>query len=245
MKKIVCITILLLLTGCHKNNERENKIDEIRDNKHYVEKSPTIEMKYDKIQSPKIDKKLVTGQGAKSVNHINREMASEVAKKSLQVTPISTEQEYIATVKNYSKDMNKVIETMTVTNRKNDVNKKLLKVKKIAVKYEAKVQDYHKQPTIKKVDHDIKLTNEKYIQSLDKIASGIEKNDVTLKENGYAEFTEGHQYLSRVHNEILSIEEGNNKTDITTKDLVNTTEEPSVEIVLYKATADGKDVVER
>lgn len=245
MKKIVCITILLLLTGCHKNNERENKIDEIRDNKHYVEKAPTVEMKNDKLQSLKIDKKLETEQAAKSVNHINREMASEVAKKSLQVTPISTEQEYIATVKNYSKEMNKVIETMTVTNRKNDVNKKLLKVKKIAVKYEAKVQNYYKQPVIKKVDHDIKITNEKYIQSLDKIASGIENKDVTLQDDGYAEFTEGHQYLSRVHNEILSIEEGSNKTDITTEDLESTTEEPSVEIVLYKATADGKDVVER
>ncbi len=242
MKKIIALcTITLLLAGCHEEEVAHTSTQKQSSTNHQA--NPTVEMEF--IHSdPKKIKPQHKQIADENIQQLKNEISIEVASKIPKVKPITSQYEYVDTVREYSKEMDRVISTMTVYDNKKDVEQQLNKVKYIVVKYEAKVQTAKELPQIKKVDAEVKKANDKYIQSFGKIASAITTKDTALKEDGYTDFSKGNTYFNRAYYGVQSIEDNVQKEAMFEPDATNeppTSESSSLEIVVY--TANGSEAL--
>ncbi|WP_414042192.1 hypothetical protein [Macrococcus animalis] len=241
MKNIIALCILtLVLTGCYKAETKvAQKPTKEQQNPRVEYNSPTVEMKFVQNNQKK-DKNINEKIAKQNIKQLNREISHEIALQSPKVKPISNKYEFVDTVKDYSKEMDQVIDTMTLYENKKEIDQQLKKVKTIVVKYEAKAQSANIIPQIKNIDLEVKKANEKYIQSLGKIASAIQIEDEALKEDGYTDFSEGHNHLNKAYYQVQSIEEtelveASVEPAIKAETYTTTNEAPSLEIVMYKA----------
>lgn len=224
MKKIVTVCLLtFILTGCHKVVMLEQQAESVVHND-----QPTKQKKIDKKQSENTQHKIV----ANKVKHIKAEISKEVAVKSSNIKPVTSKREYVNTVKEYSKAMDQVINTMPLNAQEKEIEQQLKTVKHIVVKYESKTRAAKDMPQIKVIDSEVKKANEKYIESLGKIASAIKVSDPALMEAGYTDFSKGHTHLNRAYYQVQSMEEA---PEQSTPTISESTEAPSLEIVVYKA----------
>ncbi|MCE4957774.1 hypothetical protein [Macrococcoides caseolyticum] len=232
MKKIVVLcTLTLILTGCHdKRDTQSRKNEHVQVDVNEKKNSTKESLKQNK--QPIRQKNIVD----KNIHQIKQEISKEVTQHASTVPPVATKSEYIDTVKDYSKDMDKVINSMTLYEDKQDIEQQLEKLKQIVVTYESKVQSAE-IPQIKRVDRELKKANEKYIESVSKISYAIESNDDTLKKDGYTEFSEGHTYLNRAYYNMQTIDDHIHDVTIEQNMQQNepSIESVSLEIVVYKA----------
>lgn len=242
MKKVIALcTITLLLTGCHEEEVAHTSTQKQSSTNHQA--TPTVEMEF--IQSdPKEIKPQHKQIADENIQRLKKEISIEVASKIPKVKPITSKYEYVDTVREYSKEMDRVINTMTVYDNKKDVEQQLKKVKNIVVKYEAKVQTAKALPQIKKVDAEVKKANDKYIQSFGKIASAITTKDTALKEDGYTDFSKGNTYFNRAYYGAQSIEDNVQMEVMSQPETTNEaskSESSSLEIIVY--TANGSEAL--
>lgn len=242
MKRIIALcTITLILTDCHEEEAARTSTEKASSTNQQT--TPTVEMEF--IQSnPKEIKPQHKQIADENIQQLKKEISIEVASKIPKVKPITSKYEYVDTVREYSKEMDRVINTMTVYDNKKDVEQQLTKVKNIVVKYEVKVQTAKELPQIKKVDAEVKKANDKYIQSFGKIASAITTKDIALKEDGYTDFSKGNTYFNRAYYGVQSIEDNVQMEAMVEPDTTNqspTSESSSLEIVVY--TANGSEAL--
>lgn len=179
-------------------------------------------------------KPTVTKKVNRKLQTVHQQIEHQVEVNKVLMPQNVSKKQYVAAVKKYTKDMDKVINTMTVSNDKKDVHKKLKEVQNIVVTYESKVGSKVTVPEIKPIDKEVKQANEKYIKSLSKIETALETKDKTLKEEGYNEFVEGHVYLSAAAYEAKAMSGAGETAETNEPSLEN----KSLELITY--TADDK-----
>lgn len=230
MKRSIVLCILtLMLTGCHDNETKTAQtVKHQPESTHHTDKPATEKQPIlkDSIKPKQND--------SQHISRIKKEISTEVAARLPDVQPVASKHEYINTVKEYSREMDQLIDSMTVYNQPKDVEQQINKIKNIVVNYETKVQSVKSHPEIKPIDTEVSKANDQYIKSFSKITSALASQDEALKKDGYHEFSKGHTYLDRANFQVQAIENVTTETNVQSTSEVPTKEKP-LEIVVYSA----------